>query len=636
MKNNIKAPYHIKHTALTMLPLAAVISLSGCGGGSDSFDTATPTAPPQYQSETTAVMSGQVAYYDFENSLADASGTSMDAEVVGHTTELPGMGNIIFDGNDGIHALSAAAVFDEISGLILPGDMLAQESYTLSLWAKPTAGNTGPLFFAKSEKGTLLLNHNGLTVSGMTGHGTNGDETVTYTSDDFVIPSNEWSHIAFSVDKGFVHIYINGTRVYEGGTLTEDRFTFEDGFIMETDHFDDLFSGTYNTIAIGVTDSDEVTPFAGNIDNLRIYNYALYHGNITVLSREVTHEGPTASMAAFFTAPDITLNWTIDRFPADTISISRQAFAAGETVVLTDDDNLLPGTDTGYTDAEVPIGDNYRYNLTTTDAEGHVYTSEPTQYVRVPGDNAYSAVSASLNEASENIELSLYTENMDLGSYDILRDTDNNIADATVIATGITATDYVDAKEDDFPLGDGTPYFYWVSVTDATTAEITTSLALPAASATAAGNYIPPGTYILQELTDGFCGVDGLVESNNAGFTGAGFANTDNAEGMAIRWRINVATEGVYNLYVRYANGAGDNRWGIMTANSSELINPVDLVSTEAWTTYVEVKYVATLEAGEIDLVLTAQTGGGLGNVDYLKFEAVDDGSAPTGVACAE
>ena len=39
----------------------------------------------------------------------------------------------------------------------------------------------------------------------------------------------------------------------------------------------------------------------------------------------------------------------------------------------------------------------------------------------------------------------------------------------------------------------------------------------------------PPGSVTLQENLTGFCGVDGTIDSNNAGFTGSGFANTNNA-----------------------------------------------------------------------------------------------------------
>ena len=59
----------------------------------------------------------------------------------------------------------------------------------------------------------------------------------------------------------------------------------------------------------------------------------------------------------------------------------------------------------------------------------------------------------------------------------------------------------------------------------------------------------------IQENTTGFCGVDGTIDSNNAGFTGAGFANTNNALNASLRYKVNVPATGSYTLRWRYANG---------------------------------------------------------------------------------
>ena len=45
----------------------------------------------------------------------------------------------------------------------------------------------------------------------------------------------------------------------------------------------------------------------------------------------------------------------------------------------------------------------------------------------------------------------------------------------------------------------------------------------------------------IQENTLGFCAVDGTVDSNNTGFTGAGFANAENAVGRGVNWSVSVA-----------------------------------------------------------------------------------------------
>jgi hypothetical protein len=52
----------------------------------------------------------------------------------------------------------------------------------------------------------------------------------------------------------------------------------------------------------------------------------------------------------------------------------------------------------------------------------------------------------------------------------------------------------------------------------------------------------------VQENTAGFCSVDGSIDNNNSGFTGTGFANTTNAAGKGVNWRVNILTAGSYTL----------------------------------------------------------------------------------------
>ena len=53
-------------------------------------------------------------------------------------------------------------------------------------------------------------------------------------------------------------------------------------------------------------------------------------------------------------------------------------------------------------------------------------------------------------------------------------------------------------------------------------------------SSSAANN----SSFVVQEEQAGFCSVDGSIDSNNSGFIGTGFANTDNAQGNAVKWAI--------------------------------------------------------------------------------------------------
>lgn len=651
MRTSIIPPHIVRVLRAFSFLLMLVSTLGGCGGDGPVSSSPIPEKPADYPVDSIELIAGLRASYDFDGTVKDLSGNDADARVVGHATGNTDLGDISFDAFDGIHALSEAAVFNEISGLVLPANVIYSHNFSVSLWVKPESGRAavGPIFFLESRGNSLKLDDAGITVSGATGFGRNGDETLTYTSDDFLLTAGEWQHLAFTVDDGNVDIYINGDRVYETGDIFTNGLVFgtgDDSWALRDESFNDLFSDGSNTVAIGVTNAETDTPFKGKIDSLRIFDSALYYGNIITLSREVVDEGPMASLSADYVSPNSELAWTVARFTPETINIIRDRFVAPGVLepegslpivaTLPGDGNVLDGSVTSFVDLDVPPGQSYRYTLRFTDAEGHIFESGMDDFLRVPGDEPYAAVTAMLNEETNNIELAFYTENIAVATYEILRDTDPDITDASSIAADIVDNTYIDERSSEaFPLKNGTTYFYWIRVTDSD-GKVTTSPAMLTASATAAGDFIPLSVLVIEENTDGFCGVDGLIESNHDGFEGDGFSNTDNEMGKSIRWRVNVAEPGAYNVYVRYANGAAGNRPGVMHANGAPLIEQVNLPTTGAWASWASAKYVVALPEGEINLTLTAQTAVGLSNIDSLRLEAIEGSNAPTGVACAE
>jgi hypothetical protein len=127
------------------------------------------------------------------------------------------------------------------------------------------------------------------------------------------------------------------------------------------------------------------------------------------------------------------------------------------------------------------------------------------------------------------------------------------------------------------------------------------------------------GTVTLQESTTGFCGVDGTIDNNQSGYTGAGFANTNNASGASVRWRVNVTTSATYTFQLRFANGTTADRPGSLRVNGASSGPNVALNPTGAWTTWNNSASVtATLNAGANNLSLVATTSGGLANIDSL------------------
>ncbi|MBX2859518.1 MAG: carbohydrate-binding protein [Cellvibrionaceae bacterium] len=618
--------------------------LTACSGDNAISNAPDPSPPLNFRQETGETIGGLVAFYDFERSFADVTGKVATAQPIGINTSDTSTGSVYIDEFDGIHSLSAAAEFSGISGLRLP-NIIYSPSYTVSLWVKPETEDVGAIFYAQSSQGSLLLDGRGLTVTGNTGQGADNNLPITYTSKDYVLTEGEYSHIAFSVSYGAVNLYLNGAPIYApgdyngldvfGGADTEDT---SDDWLVDDDSFGDLFSGQDTTVALGVSadtgaDAGELKPFRGKIDNLRVYDESVYYVNLILLANEVLNEGPAATITPLLSGADIELSWELERIEATSISLSRQSFEEPEQVLDLTGDMPLAGSDTRYTDSAVPAGRNYRYTLSAVTEMQQVF-SPLSDYIRVPGREAYSAISAALNEQSENIELSVYLENIDLASYDILRNTEALVASAEEIATELTELSYIDAVDDDSPHAPGTPYFYWARVTDED-GVVTTSLALPAARATAAGEFVPPNILTLEENQDGFCSVDGAVENNNAGFTGEGFANTDNAPGTSIRWKIAVETPGEYSLRFRFANGGSGDRPGDLTLNG-EPIAMVSLPETGAWTNYENsVRLTLNLEAIEYDIQLTGNGDSGLSNIDHLELAPNDSGAqSPSGIAC--
>jgi hypothetical protein len=138
-------------------------------------------------------------------------------------------------------------------------------------------------------------------------------------------------------------------------------------------------------------------------------------------------------------------------------------------------------------------------------------------------------------------------------------------------------------------------------------------------------------TLTLQENEDGFCSVDGSVDDDNSGFTGDGFANTDNASGEGITWSVNIPADGTYSLVWQYAHGKSEDRTAQLMQDGTTIVSNISMSPTGSWTTWTETASIdVNLTAGNKLLRLEATSSGGLANIDYMKITG--DGISP--VAC--
>lgn len=145
------------------------------------------------------------------------------------------------------------------------------------------------------------------------------------------------------------------------------------------------------------------------------------------------------------------------------------------------------------------------------------------------------------------------------------------------------------------------------------------------------GSAPPAEATIIQENQAGFCGVEGTIDSNNAGYTGSGFANANNAVGAGIDWRINVTAGGTYGMTFRYANGGTSDRTAQLLIDGSTVAASISMPATGSWTSWTTVTTNVSLATGTHDIRLQANISDGLANIDYI---AITGDNLPAVASC--
>lgn len=129
----------------------------------------------------------------------------------------------------------------------------------------------------------------------------------------------------------------------------------------------------------------------------------------------------------------------------------------------------------------------------------------------------------------------------------------------------------------------------------------------------------PNPVLVIQENEAGFCGVEGVIENEHAGYTGSGYANTDNAVGKGINYRIRIAAGGLYTFVWRFANGSTAARPANLLVNGTTAASGIAFPVTEAWTSWSTTEAVqVSLPAGTYTVRLEAAASGGLANIDSI------------------
>lgn len=147
----------------------------------------------------------------------------------------------------------------------------------------------------------------------------------------------------------------------------------------------------------------------------------------------------------------------------------------------------------------------------------------------------------------------------------------------------------------------------------------------------AGGDSNPPqdndGTITLQENEAGFCSVDGMVDNVHSGYTGAGFADTENVSGSGIHYKVSAAA-GQASIEIRYANGSTSDRPANILVNGNVAVSSLSMPVTGAWANWSTVAANINLANGTNDISIISTTGNGLGNIDYLQLTGPSVSSA--------
>lgn len=200
------------------------------------------------------------AQYSFDGNLQDHTGSFVAGEVIGDRIDRAG-GTITY--TDGISG--QAAVFDGASGVALPDGLLSGDSYSVALWVNPeelTMYTTTFFGAADANRWISLLPRGPEQNTTMLWSGS----SPWYTgSTGLSIPTNEWTHLAFTVEEGVANVFVNGQLQFTGSGFP-NHFTSQTG----------VFS-----LAVNWWDP----PFHGSMDELNIFDGALSPAQVAELAQ---------------------------------------------------------------------------------------------------------------------------------------------------------------------------------------------------------------------------------------------------------------------------------------------------------------------------------------------------------------
>ncbi len=174
-------------------------------------------------------------YYGIENEVIDSVGLNHGKSINTRST---------FDGK-----IQRAVIFNDSQIIAEPNFAFASEPFALSFWINPSTFPESDYMAVLSKEVEIYLKKDGKLSVNLK------NESDNLVSSD-KLNLDEWTHVALSSDGKQIKLYVNGS---EKGSVDAND-TGKDGS---------------NSLMIGKTSWDEAEPFAGRIDELKIFDDAL-------------------------------------------------------------------------------------------------------------------------------------------------------------------------------------------------------------------------------------------------------------------------------------------------------------------------------------------------------------------------
>ena len=220
------------------------------------YPTVKTTGGSVYTYPSYTITNGLISYFLFDNTLADAR-SAITLSQTGSISYVTGLrGQAVYLPNE---ANISASTF---SSNYLTSTYTFPSTFTVSLWFRTASSSPASAIFNTNRNPTYVQGSITLYYAG-------GNLYVAYTSVQnngagYAIAANTWYNAVVTYNSGTTYLYVNGSQ--SGSAVNLTPVVINQGFMLG-----------------GSADNGPVYPFAGYIEDFRIYNRVLSGSEITAI-----------------------------------------------------------------------------------------------------------------------------------------------------------------------------------------------------------------------------------------------------------------------------------------------------------------------------------------------------------------